>query len=678
MGNFIRILFILSFVKYNKKWYGIFRHKNTDEKGETMEQSIIFTNESCVGCNKCISACPAILANRAAMDGEMSRIEVDQEACVQCGSCFDSCGHKAREYIDDTNEFFGALAQGKRISVIVAPAFLANYPREYGRVLGYLKKKGINHIYSVSFGADITTWGYLRYITEHNFTGGISQPCPAIVSYVEKYIPELIPKLVPVHSPMMCMAIYIRKYLKLNDELAFLSPCIAKKTEIMDPNTYGYVKYNVTYDHMMKVIGREYESCAEAGDEIEYGFGSIYPTPGGLRENVEHFLGKENMIRQVEGEKRAYEFLHAYLERVQGGKRLPFMVDALNCEKGCIYGTGTEPLRGTEDVLFEVNRLRNAYKSDRRVKGLKKKEHSPWARDLSPQERLANFYAQFRDLRLEDFMRSYTDRHLSLRKPSEAEINRIFLSMNKSTEVQRTMNCSACGYATCEEMVIAIYNGVNVKENCIHYIKDVVQQEKEVILQKNEEEKKEQQRKDKELKNILEQFRQMQMSLSDLASGNQQSANEATAMATAVSGLNNVCQAVKEEIGKVSQFLDEYKESNEEIIEVSSQTNLLALNASIEAARAGEAGRGFAVIAEEVRTLSDNTKQLIERNTANGNELIPAINQCIEDINRIVKTVREFNEKIMTIAATAQEISAQNDMISVIATDLQENMGRLV
>ena len=393
---------------------------------------------------------------------------------------------------------------------------------------------------------------------------------------------------------------------------------------------------------------------------------------------MEHFLGKEYLIRQVEGEKRAYEFLHGYLERVREGKRLPFMVDALNCEKGCIYGTATEASRGTEDVLFEVNRLRNAYKSDRRVKGLKKKERSPWARDLSPGERLANFYAQFRDLKLEDFMRSYTDRHLTIKKPSEAELNRIFESMNKKTKAQRTMNCSACGYDTCEEMAIAIYNGVNVKDNCIHYVKDEVQREKEIILQKNEEEKEEQRRKDKELKKILEQFGQMQLSLSDLASGNQQSANEATAMATAVSGLNNICQAVKEEIGKVSQFLDEYKESNEEIIEVSSQTNLLALNASIEAARAGEAGRGFAVIAEEVRTLSDNTKQLIERNTANGNELIPAINQCIEDINRIVKTVREFNEKIMTIAATAEEISAQNDMISVIATDLQENMGKLV
>lgn len=275
-------------------------------------------------------------------------------------------------------------------------------------------------------------------------------------------------------------------------------------------------------------------------------------------------------------------------------------------------------------------------------------------------------------------MRSYTDRHLVIRKPTEAEKNKIYESMYKMTKEDRTINCSACGYDTCEEMVTAIYNGVNVKDNCIHFVKDEVQREKEVIVQKNEEEKEEQRRKDIQFKKILETFQQMRASLADLAAGNLQSANEATAMATAVSGLNSYCQAVKEEIGKVSQFLDEYKESNEEIIEVSSQTNLLALNASIEAARAGEAGRGFAVIAEEVRTLSDNTKQLIERNSANGNELIPAINQCIDDINQIVTTVREFNEKIMTIAASAEEISAQNDMISDIATDLQESMRQLV
>ncbi len=61
-----------------------------------------------------------------------------------------------------------------------------------------------------------------KYIT-------ISFHVPAVVNYVEKYIPELLPKMMPIHSPMMCMAIYIKKYLKCDDELAFISPCIAKE-----------------------------------------------------------------------------------------------------------------------------------------------------------------------------------------------------------------------------------------------------------------------------------------------------------------------------------------------------------------------------------------------------------------------------------------------------------------
>lgn len=640
--------------------------------------SSIFTNDSCVGCNKCISVCPAILANRAEADGDVSKIVVDGDACVQCGSCFDACGHGARDFLDDTDTFFDDLRSGKKISVIIAPAFLANYPNEYGRVLGYLKQKGVNHIYSVSFGADITTWAYLRYITENNFTGGISQPCPAIVNYIEKYIPELIPRLVPIHSPMMCTAIYVKKYLNITDDLVFLSPCIAKKSEITDPNTHGYVKYNVTYDHLMKKIGRDYERAPEAADEIEYGFGSIYPTPGGLRENVEHFLGKENMIRQIEGEKRAYEFLHEYLERVQAGKRLPFMVDALNCEMGCIFGTATEQNRNTEDVLFEINKLRNDFKSDSQKKGFKKSENSPWAKNLSPEERLKNLFEQFKDLRLDDFKRAYNNKRLKINEPSEMERESIYRSMHKITKADRSINCSACGYKTCKEMATAIYNGVNIKENCIHYVKDEVEREKEEILRKNEEDLRKQEMRNREFEVILGNFERLQATLAELAIGNQQSADEASVMSAEVNELNIYCQSVEEGINKVQEFLSEYNKSNEKIIGVSSQTNMLALNASIEAARAGESGRGFAVIAEQVRVLSDSTKQLIEQNNANSNELLPAINKCIEDINKVVETVQVFNEKIANIAAGAEEVSAQNDVISNLATEIQGSMSELV
>ena len=267
-----------------------------------MNQSLIYTNEKCVGCNRCISVCPVITANVSTVRDGRQRIEVNSSQCVGCGSCFDACEHQARSYTDDTERFFDDLKRGEKISLLIAPAFLANYPREYGKVLGGLKMLGANRLINVSAGADITTWAYIQYITKNDFYGGISQPCPAVVGYIEKYIPELIPKLFPVHSPMMCTAIYAKKYMKISDKLAFISPCIAKKNEIDDPNTDGYIQYNVTFQHLMEYMRRNQMFGPDAADEVEYGLGAIYPMPGGLKENVYWFCGEDLFIRQIEGE----------------------------------------------------------------------------------------------------------------------------------------------------------------------------------------------------------------------------------------------------------------------------------------------------------------------------------------------------------------------------------------
>jgi diguanylate cyclase (GGDEF)-like protein len=436
-----------------------------------IKEGLVYTNDKCIGCNKCIRSCSCIGACVSTLPDEngVSRIEVDGSLCVACGACFDVCEHNARVYRDDTETFFNDLKNGEKISLLIAPSFPANYPETYERILGGLKALGVNRMISVSFGADITTWGYINYIRQNDFTGGISQPCPAVVGYIERYIPELLPRLFPVQSPLMCAAIYARQELGITDKLAFISPCIAKKLEIDDPNNHGLVQYNVTFAHLLDYVEEHRLYGEPCTDEIEYGLGSVYPMPGGLRENVVWLLGSEAFVRQVEGEKRLYHYLMQNRDRLRDG-RTPFLfVDALNCEKGCICGSGTESsLSETDDALYSLHDIQE------RVK--KNTEGSAWSRYATPEERLRCLNEQFSHLKLQDYLRAYTDRseQCVLRIPDPEELDMIFLEMNKTDEASRHINCSCCGYDSCEEMAIAIHNGFNHKDNCIHYLKDMV------------------------------------------------------------------------------------------------------------------------------------------------------------------------------------------------------------
>lgn len=642
--------------------------------------SLVITNEKCIGCNKCISACPVLTANHAVEENGKSKIHVDGNACISCGACIDACEHGAREFMDDTERFFADLQKGEKISLLVAPAFLANYPGEYASVLGGLKKLGVGRIISVSFGADITTWGYIKYITENKFYGGISQPCPAVVNYIERYVPELLPKLMPIHSPMMCAAVYAKKYMKLTDKLAFISPCIAKKKEIEDPNTHGFVSYNVTFDHLMKYVREHGIKGPDAVDEIEYGLGSIYPMPGGLKENVYWFCGEDAFVRQVEGEAHMYEFLQDYKERVKSGKSLPFMVDALNCSSGCIYGTAIEPEKAaSEENMYTLQEIRQ--------KSKKSGKKQAFARDLTPAKRLKKLNEQFAKLDIHDFMRSYTDhsRDVDVKVPDKEQLAQVFRQMDKLTIPEQKINCSACGYHTCKEMAQAIYNDCNTPNNCIHFVKNAVEKERENEKQLSAD----MQRKNAEIEAKNEQihamaesaaqdFESLDDAIKEMAAGNNNNAQESTNINMLMMEVVELGEHLKEALTSIETLMQGLQSNNEEIAGVADETNLLSLNASIEAARAGSAGRGFAIIAENIKKLAESSKETALDSGKNQEKIGEAVATLQERAEKLIEIIGNVNDKVTSLAAATEEIAAATVEVGNVADNLKEKIDTLI
>lgn len=439
-----------------------------------LNEGIVFTNENCIGCNRCISGCPALGANISITKDGQNHIYVDGEKCINCGHCLTTCHHNAREFRDDTDAFLRDLSSGTPISLLVAPSFFVIYEKKAYQILGYLKTLGVRLIYDVSYGADIATWAYLKYIEEHDFHGAIAPPCSAVVNYIQKYSSLLLEHLIPVQSPLLCLANYVHKYLGNTDRLAFLSPCIAKKSEIDDPMSHDMVNYNVTFTHLLDYLAHVDMSAYRTSIDLDdCGLGRIYPTPGGLSENIRLFISSDASIREVHGEEYVYDYFNKLEQRILFGKSLPFMIDCLNCNQGCLAGTGTPiSCAFNDDILFGMQKKRtpNPLIAD---------SENPYLPNLTSLERKERLNRRFATLQASDFIRDYdngkfiSERQINNYSPDYADkLNDIFLSMHKLTPQSRKIDCHSCGYSSCLEMATAISKGYNHIGNCVHYVKD--------------------------------------------------------------------------------------------------------------------------------------------------------------------------------------------------------------
>ncbi len=163
----------------------------------------------------------------------------------------------------------------------------------------------------------------------------------------------------------------------------------------------------------------------------------------------------------------------------------------------------------------------------------------------------------------------------------------------------------------------------------------------------------------------------------------------------AVGEINRIAETVRQTAGKMGALSDNSNQISsvvQVIKDVADQTNLLALNAAIEAARAGEAGRGFAVVADEVRKLAERTTSAtveignmigriqsdtvssvatmesavaqVDRGVNLANEAGAAISEIRQGVNQVVSTVNDIVNSIQEQSVASQQIAQQVERVA--------------
>lgn len=426
-----------------------------------IEDIVKVDSEKCTNCHVCIGACPVKYCNDAS---DISKgIIVNAELCINCGSCIKACTHDARYYVDDIERFLEDLKNGEQIAALVAPATEVNFPNQLNKLLGWLKTIGVKMNFDVSLGAEITTYQYLQALKAGVKTPIIAQPCPSVVSYIEKYKPYLIEHLAPTGSPTLDMASWVH-HNHPGMKLAFISPCVAKKVEIEDNNTQSKVSYNVTiaklkeYFEKKNIDLNQYEEANFDGP-LEAEKGILYSQPGGLFETLKRYNYplKINQVRRTEGLEIYEEFFEELEDEIKRNECDVLVVDILNCLHGCNRGTGTiYSERTTNDVLkLQAERL--------------EKQQNKYYNEKLKISELEELLSNMNDI---DFSRSYTDKTNYIKKleePDEEMIEIINQQMGKF-EAKDIKNCGACGYASCEKMAKAVLNGLYRPQQCHHFL----------------------------------------------------------------------------------------------------------------------------------------------------------------------------------------------------------------
>ena len=401
-------------------------------------QIMNFSEANCRHCYKCVRTCK-VKAIKIIDD----QAHIIPEKCIACGQCFASCPQNARNIHSDLDLVYNALKNGEKIVVSIAPSFRGFF-KDSPKLITALKEIGFHKVEETAIGADVVTELYKKEINTFGKKNYITTCCPSVVSLIEKYFPTVIDNLMPFVSPMIAHG----KILKEENPgalTAFLGPCIAKKYEALSKDNPESIDAVLTFDEVLLLLEKEsidYNTLSDSiSDKGGSQFGTKYPLVGGILENISNEIEDAglNYIR-VDGIDECKEIF----QEISKGNIQNCCIEASACKKSCIGGPAGSTI--SDSTYTRLQNIKNFLKTE--------KNYTP------PTDEILEY----------DFAKLSVPKHIDEIMPTQEQITEILRSLGKN-EIADELNCAGCGYETCRENAISIFQGMSHLDMCIHFVR---------------------------------------------------------------------------------------------------------------------------------------------------------------------------------------------------------------